>query len=127
MDDVEALRRAAEKARELAGAVPPGPWTHAVDGMCYGGGTDIWPAVFHTMPSGERQVLQTFDASRDGGALADQMASWHPGVALAVADWWDASADEAELIDEGINSKAWLYDSSAVRAARVFLGEADPG
>ena len=97
----ELLREAAAKMRELAEGATPGPWEWddkhygifpgpQVDGCCEGDGF-----IHHS-------------------ADAKHIAAWHPGVALAVADWLDR---EAELAD-------WECDAepAAIDLARAFLG-----
>lgn len=45
------------------------------------------------------------------------IASWHPGVALAVADWLDAEAERAELTGFSLHS----LSPGALAAARAYL------
>jgi hypothetical protein len=45
--------------------------------------------------------------------LPEHIASWHPAVALAVADWLDSAADEDEFFP---------LDHRAEAVARAYLG-----
>ena len=56
-------------------------------------------------------------------ADAEHIASWHPAVALAVADWLDA---EASNRDAGIGGRGWFSvggQTDALAVARAYLGE----
>jgi len=64
-----------------------------------------------------------------GGPAGTLAAAWHPGVALAAADWLDATAAKSEelndllgVISEPANDPIW---NAAVRVARSYLGEVD--
>lgn len=50
---------------------------------------------------------------------ATHIASWHPAVALAVADWLDAYAERMEVLGHAIGSNA----KQALTVARTYLGE----
>lgn len=50
---------------------------------------------------------------------APHIASWHPTVALAVADWLDAVTDDQNADFDLINSEGY----SALTVARAYLGE----
>ena len=63
---VKILRRAAKLMRERAGLVPPPPWYSAVHDVTTHDGLDVI-------------------ASSGLTVRAQYVASWHPGVALAVA------------------------------------------
>lgn len=52
---------------------------------------------------------------------ADHIASWHPTVALAVADWLDHVADRAEKAPK----RNYLV-RDALAVARAYLGEQVP-
>lgn len=119
MSPVETLREAARLMRERAEAATQ-PWgvdrwlayvqqpsnpTHAKDyDRIYVGTDDEHGSVILSSPWTE-------------AAPAEHAASWHPAVALAVADLLDA---EADATDEGFNGSA---DSHAVAIARAYLGE----
>ena len=54
-------------------------------------------------------------------ADAEHVASWHPLVALAVADWLDT---EAEIAGRGLPDESGsVYP--ALRVARIYLGRDD--
>jgi hypothetical protein len=98
----EALRRAAALMRERAEAaeasLTPDWWeAHALD----------WLTGASGVPS-----------------LAAHIASWHPAVALAVADWLD---EAAALIAAAFNPEGLVEHRpdlrAALAAARAYLGE----
>lgn len=102
----ELLRRAAAKMRENADAATRGPWSVAhVDGQGF--------AVHH----GEHDTVSLYSDRPN----AEHIASWHPDVALAVADLLDevvAYADYDDLVgSERVTAEA------AVALARAYLGE----
>lgn len=111
----ETLRRAAALMRERAEAATSGPWS-------------VGP--YHQLTS----VL-----TEDGGltiasvgaphhpfvrADADHIASWHPAVARAVADWLDRKAERAEDMwlthGQQMRGPEWL---DALAVARAYLGD----
>lgn len=97
------LRRAASLMRERAEAVEAP------------GGDDItmpWAEAYG--PSTQMNGLERVEATH--------IASWHPDVALAVADWLD---DEADEIPPGNVETKWgpIEKAPAVRVARFYLGE----
>jgi hypothetical protein len=61
-----------------------------------------------------------YGGTENGGHRAPHIASWHPAVALAVADWLDAIADQFEPIWQGPHVPKELADALAV--ARAYLG-----
>ena len=75
------LREAAALMRQRAGLAIPGPWV------------GYWPG------DGTARVVETVTGDRDEvastGSIAESehIASWHPTVALAAADWLDSAAD----------------------------------
>lgn len=91
------IRRAATRMRELAALVPPEPWYPAVHDVTTHDGLDVI-------------------ASSGLTVRAQYVASWHPGVALAVADWLDTAA---QAWDAGVE---W---DEALDLARRYLGETD--
>ncbi|MGW2721387.1 hypothetical protein [Streptomyces sp. NPDC001492] len=80
----EELRTAADKLRTLAGDATPGPWRQSGIGD-YGWSVDT-PDVF---------IAETEDSEK-GRADADHIAAMHPAVGLALADWLDETARNAE-------------------------------
>lgn len=99
----EILRRAAALMRERADWATPGPWHAKI--------TDDrqWCLV----TNGDPEVGVAAQCADDDDA--DHLASWHPDVALAVADWLD---------DEGIHFDADdTTHARAIAVARTYLGE----
>jgi len=65
------------------------------------------------------------------GTDAEHIASWHPAVALAVADWLDRSAETYERLEDDLRGlegaptieQVYGYDfTEAIAVARAFLG-----
>lgn len=81
----EVLRRAAVLMRERAERANEGPWGWARSPLA-NGAYDIL-----AVPAGEQEFGLGRDFTR-GDAI--HIASWHPAVALAVADWLEATARE---------------------------------
>jgi hypothetical protein len=106
----ELLRRAAAKMRERAEAVTPGPWSEVADGELMG--------CFAVVAGGENQFTI---APAVIPMNAEHIASWHPAVALAVADWLDRCAEFAAREDG--NGRPWACDTNALKVARAYLGE----
>jgi len=121
------LREAAALMRSRAEAATPGPWHGHDDG--WGGWTLAKPnAPFH-----ELNVLKCgSDDWPPTAPDAEHIASWHPAVALAVADWLDEVAQAWGLVEE---SEEGAYDwdgfpirfeettdAGALAVARAFLG-----
>ena len=96
----ELLRRAATEMRERANTAMPGGW--------YAGTSNWVIAVFGDLAD-EYDVAKAQNA-----ADAEYIASWHPAVALAVADWLDAAADDCP---------ACIRAEPALALARAYLGE----
>lgn len=96
------LRDAAKVLRERAKAAKPGPWVAADE---HGDlGPDAFPAwcVCQMRPGHEHMsptegyvtdVAQTFSDSQAVDHDATFIATMHPGVALALADWLDYTAE----------------------------------
>jgi hypothetical protein len=53
---------------------------------------------------------------------AEYVASWHPAVALAVADWLDMCAADLTGIP-GQNITPSPYEAQAITVARAYLGD----
>lgn len=105
----EILRRAASLMRERAEDATPGPWAAASDGrtteLLADGGADV---IY-------RRVMD-WHAPAD----AEHIASWHPAVALTVADWLTSVVDDQNVDFDLINSEGY----SALAVARAYLGGA---
>lgn len=114
------MRRAARLMRERAAApVPPGPWE-----------SEFSDVIRTDVPFGSYGYVITECANI---TEARHIASWHPVVALAVADWLIDAADIHE--PDGNPGKephscttcgwGWPCDSAenALAVARAYLGE----
>jgi hypothetical protein len=111
----ELLRRAAAKMRETANAATSSPWGRAsTDGQGV--------AVHH----GAHDTVCLYADRPD----AEHIVSWHPDVALAVADLLDNAAEDQELlavygelgpVHDTIMRR--LAHQKAVHLARVYLGD----
>ena len=101
------LREAAALMRSRAEAATPGPWAEVGDGELMGcfavvaGGEDEFNVAPAVIP-----------------VNAEHIASWHPAVALVVADWLDLEANLWE-------ASSWYPDSGeSMAVARAYLGRA---
>ena len=122
MSDADLLRRAAALMRERAEAATSGPW-------------EFRPRRgFESMRDNPATIgfLDTagyFVMLREGTWTTEadmtHVVSWHPAVALAVADWLDAEAasHRADLV--GPFPSACCRMSQARAVARAFLGSDD--
>ena len=115
----ELLREAAALMRRRAEAATPGPWESSVwdSGLSY----RALNASVITSLMGDSVANADYDGYAEGphgaeGADAAHIASWHPLVALAVADWLDHEADLCE-------SSSWYPDTGeSLAVARAYLG-----
>lgn len=109
----ETLRRAAALMRERTEKLPPSPWYPVEIGRAVATSRE-W-----VVDSPSRLVAGNLGLSRDPVAepMAEHIASWHPAVALAVADWLDYAASYAQA---GV---APSYTHYALAVARAYLGE----
>jgi len=113
----EELRAAAKLMRERAEAATAGPWTAWVMGS---EGYLVLRAGGTVRERGRNRVgrfgLKDWDGDK---ADAEYVASMHPLVALAVADWLDI---EAGILEKGLpDPGAGWAEARAV--ARAYLGE----
>ena len=105
------LREAAALMRERAEAATAGPWRVGAEGS---EGSRVNPKT------GDKREDSHWIASVNGrvqpedGYNATHIASWHPAVALAVADWLE---DEAEWVEAGSAA-----DGPALVLATTYLG-----
>jgi len=141
MTPVEELREAARLMRERAGAATQGRWELLDDGDRL--------VAWHVNAGGfEIDFACVIDEPIEDADNAAHIASWHPAVALAVADWLDAEAvvlgerqPFLDLINAAVEhnsgikttlsfgkqedgSPAMQFDTSpaALAAARTYLG-----
>lgn len=70
-----------------------------------------FPNIDMSWPTAENLEDNDWDAED-----ADHIASWHPTVALAVADWLDGCASVLEVHHGAVKAPA-------IRVARAYLGE----
>lgn len=143
----EKLREAATLMRSRAKAATPGPWTGGSKASCYDFGCDDpqrpddgrCVGVEISAPS-QRSWLsgaRHHDVER-ATADGEHVASWHPTVVLAVADWLDAVAAAKGLpvppgmpTDKGerwsSSAGPWAIppnvEHAALTMARAYLGE----
>lgn len=104
----DVLRRAAALMRERAGAATPGPWTYEPAGESECGEPNCCYEYWHDRVWGDGVV----QAEIDDAGNAQHIASWHPVVALAVADWLDSEF-----------SHPFGPTAEAIDVARAYLGE----
>lgn len=99
------LTRAAAAMRERAEAAQEGPWRRGdIDTFAEAGFhidyTDVEPGVCGGIDPAD----------------AEHIASWHPAVALAVADWLDSEVNEWGELPHMLNPHS-------LAVARAYLGE----
>lgn len=115
----ELLREAAALMRRNAETAEPGRWKlWGMSVMADPRGTSdvadaIDVAACHT-PSTAERLLHTGNARH--------IASWHPVVALAVADWLDWEADESERFQAQTLAPRQMVPRRALAVARAYLG-----
>lgn len=128
MTPVEELREAAALMRKRAEAATPSPWRDsAVDGNRYAAlVSDIMPTG--RKPGGGWDVTEGYGGYLIAESVQAQdrehIASWHPAVALAVADWLDAHAGILALRLEIVDTKTLPlgpHDHAALALARAYL------
>jgi hypothetical protein len=124
----ETLRRAAalmrERAEDAVLATGEGAWR--VVGV---GWVDPHGSTYTV-----KRGIQTGVCEALAEEQAEHIASWHPAVALAVADWLDSAARAQELLDDARKSQTvfggppvMLHHpgwDNALAAARAYLGDA---
>jgi len=134
-DAVAALRRAAAQMRATATNAYPGPWISDDDENCW---------RLHSEPDPKWPTAQILKAPKHGTPYAEywpdvptaaHITTWHPGVALVVADMLDAAASDFEwvdrhnAIDPDNDGRTRVMPHhlavAALKIARAYLGEAD--
>lgn len=112
------LRRAAALMRERAQAATAGPWSLVP------GAANVW----HFPEEGAPAVVVKAIGRAVGMSDAEHIASWHPAVALAVADWLDVAADSPTCICDChlADGDPHCEHSAALAVARAYLGEPAP-
>lgn len=106
----EDLRSAAALMRSRAEAATPGPWRRCFGFPAYVGGPG--PTVTINDLSGDMEITD-----------AEHVASWHPAVALAVADWLEFEANCTDRAAKQFPSQQWDADERALAVARAYLGD----
>lgn len=110
MSDVDILRRAAALMRERAGAATPGPWSNRRGPDEQVVRTDTGTPLARTSTRADRRHI----------------ASWHPGVAVPVANMLEAVAD-AWLVSDPDYARSLTAEveghRDALVVARAYLGE----
>lgn len=110
---VEMLRRAAALMRERATKAPPGPWFVTDGAARYGG---LVAAPTDVFPEDDGYAGHLIGESMSP-ANREYVASMHPPVALAVADWLDGVAEAQSFADQ----RRAMYVDSALAVARAYL------
>ena len=102
----ERLREAARLMRErVTGAAlnhlgdPSGRWQTA-EGEGHNRDSRRTLGQFSMIHDGKAEVALVRGFSNERQAIAEHVASWHPVVALAVADWLEESADHLDAHDD---------------------------
>jgi hypothetical protein len=105
----DVLRRAARLMRERAEAASPAPWRNEPGSVGRQADGKPWPSTYvaHSANLPRFKVHSVADA--------EHIASWHPAVALAVADWLAYEAAFCEVEDVPPSPQA-------VAVARAYLG-----
>ncbi len=120
----EVLREAAAKMRATAQAAEPGRWkTWGMSVLADPKGTsDLDDAI----PVAEHLHSPSTSSLRLHTGNVDHIASWHPAVALAVADWLDAeaTASDALALFSTVASEIVEYD---MRGAAITVSKSDDG
>ena len=118
---VEILRKAAALIRERADLpYVKGEWEVVGNGGIHKRSSS--PRIHHPWLASTCVNLHNEDDEREvNQAVAEHIASWHPAVALAVADWLDEVARQKEIggvVDTRMSNRA-------LAVARAYLGEPD--
>lgn len=116
----ETLRRAAALMRARAEKASPGRY----------GFTSKWTTPTTMLTRITQAGRAVAEARGPGDSLYDlhHLSYWHPAVALAVADWLDAQADDLDSFVDG--QEGWVTDkwkaanTAALAVAAAYLGEA---
>jgi hypothetical protein len=118
----ETLRRAASLMRERAGNASDGPWRSFVEGRDHLGGDSVicgpGADIYVRLDAANRTTTTAWTGTQD------HIASWHPAVALAVADWLDEVAERQKPTTRwSRRSHGWTGAHFANAVALAYLGE----
>lgn len=119
----EELRAAARLMRERAEAAPAGPWyvyettTH----RCVGTNGVVRDRRNYKR---KRQVGYATEATPE---FANHAASWHPAVALAVADWLEAEAASMQSMANFTSIAASIEHEVNIRGAALTVRKDERG
>jgi len=126
----ETLRRAAAlmRARAEAEAQAESGWNEwprrdiEQDGTCDGCAEQKALVAAYDDPTGDNEPWLCAGCA----AETDHIQSWHPAVALAVADWLEgvAARIETKIRKGGSETGVWSHEKHALTVARAYLGEA---
>ena len=121
-ESAETLRRAAALMRERAEADGSSGWQveDANEGTEYHPLWMVTNDAFHNPSANDDEPWLAVEVHTGTKATAEHIASWHPAVALAVADWLDQAA-QAHF--HGINGPVYVENPRALAVARAYLGE----
>jgi hypothetical protein len=110
------LREAAALMRQRAEAAKPSPWGSGLMG--------VWSEETGYIASSVHEHNPCKEAIIDGADRV-HIASWHPAVARAVADWLEATAAENDAPEGSALAFANFCTAdalAAVEVARAYLG-----
>ena len=115
----DTLREAATLIRERANAATPGPW-HVCDEPEWSeeDGRGVCGPAHEPIARLAEDWYEPDPGEPTAENDADHIASWHPAVALAVADWLEQMA-RAKV---GTSYGDLPFEDSAYEVARTYLG-----
>lgn len=123
------LLEAAGLMRGRAQVATPGPW---VSSECRGGDQAAHRtlgtySLIHTgragFPNSAHEVALSRGFPEEREPDAAHIASWHPSVALAVADWLEFMAWQRETFASNMSDFLLDHERRALAVARTYLGE----
>ena len=114
----ETLRRAASLMRKRAEAASTGPWKSWQEGRDHRGGDSF---IQSTDEPDNTDLYVTVGRNYHPKWSADQdyVASMHPGVGMAVAEWLETEAHMADVRGNSVEGHTF----GALKVARAYLGE----
>lgn len=126
----EELRKAAETLRERAKAATPGPWGFT-DSEAAASLVNIPDDGMVVLYQGDTPVALCADEfyENDPGEPApfndaQWIATMHPGVGLAIAEWLDLMAWQHETFGQNMSDFLLNHSTHAVAVARLINGGA---